>query len=74
MCIRDRDEKPLDTVSVSELETLQQQGQFPDGSMGPKIEAVIRYLRGGGKRAAIGALDQVVDVVAGTAGTQITAD
>lgn len=68
------DEKPLDTVTVSELETLQREGQFPDGSMGPKIEAVIRFLRGGGKRAAIGALDQVADVVAGTAGTQITLD
>ena len=41
--------------------------------MGPKIEACCDFVAGGGWRAVIGALEQAVDVVLGTAGTVIVA-
>jgi carbamate kinase len=44
---------------------------FPAGSMGPKVEAACAFVRQTGKRAAIGALEDVAAMVAGTAGTQV---
>lgn len=46
---------------------------FPPGSMGPKVTAACAFARDAGGRAAIGSLDDVAAVVAGTAGTQVTA-
>ena len=44
---------------------------FAAGSMGPKVEAVCRFVERAGKRAAIGRLEDVDALVAGTAGTQV---
>lgn len=60
-------------LSVSEARGLLEAGEFPAGSMGPKIEACCDFVAGGGSRAVIGALDQAADVVLGTAGTTIVA-
>ena len=46
-------------------------GQFGKGSMGPKIEAALRYLDGGGTRVVITSPDQLEDAVEGRAGTII---
>ena len=48
-------------------------GQFPAGSMGPKVEAAGRFVEATGKRAAIGSLDADRAIVDGTAGTQVVA-
>ena len=40
-------------ATAGEMAEYQGQGHFPVGSMGPKIEAAIRYLRGGGERVII---------------------
>lgn len=66
------DARPLDKLTVTEARALLAAGEFPDGSMGPKIEACCDFVAGGGTRAVIGALDTAVDVVLGTAGTTIT--
>ena len=50
------------------------QGHFPPGSMGPKIEAAIRFLEGGGKRICIAALEDAVPALLGKAGTCIHID
>ncbi|MBW8752425.1 MAG: carbamate kinase [Propionibacteriales bacterium] len=42
-----------------------------EGSMGPKVEAAARFVRATGKRAVIGSLDELADLVAGTAGTVV---
>lgn len=47
---------------------------FADGSMGPKVEAVCRFVEATGNRAAIGRLDEMPGLVDGTAGTQIRSD
>jgi carbamate kinase len=40
--------------------------------MGPKVEAAIAFVRGGGRRALIGRLDRGLDVVEGRTGTLIS--
>jgi carbamate kinase len=44
---------------------------FAAGSMGPKVEAAIDFVRQTGKRAAIGSLADIERIVAGTAGTNV---
>ena len=59
----------LDRVTPAELRSI----AFPAGSMGPKVEAVARFVEETGKRAAIGALDDIEAIVEGSAGTQVVA-
>jgi carbamate kinase len=47
---------------------------FPAGSMGPKVNAAVRFASVTGRRAAIGSLEQIGDIVGGRAGTNVTAD
>lgn len=49
-------------------------GDFPAGSMGPKVEAACRFVERTGGRAVIGSLDELGALLAGRAGTQIRAD
>ena len=46
--------------------------EFASGSMGPKVQAVINFVKATGKDAAIGSLAQIQDIVAGKAGTRVT--
>jgi carbamate kinase len=66
------DARPLDKLTVAEARALLAAGEFPAGSMGPKIEACCDFAAAGG-RAVIGSLDAALDVVLGTAGTTVTA-
>ena len=59
----------LDAVTTAELE----RGSFPAGSMGPKVEAAAEFAEATGKRAAIGSLDDIDAIVAGSAGTSVVA-
>jgi carbamate kinase len=47
--------------------------QFAAGSMGPKVDAAARFVEATGKRAAVGSLAEIEEIVAGRAGTQIVA-
>ncbi len=47
---------------------------FADGSMGPKVEAVCRFVETTGGRAAIGRLEAIPQLIAGRQGTQIRND
>jgi carbamate kinase len=67
----DPDAVGLDEVDVDSLRRYQAEGEFPPGSMGPKIEAVIEYLERGGKRAIITSPDSLERALDGNAGTQI---
>ena len=46
-------------------------GEFAAGSMGPKIEAAVRFIEGGGRRAVIGDLDHAPAALDGRTGTTI---
>jgi carbamate kinase len=47
---------------------------FASGSMGPKVEAAVNFVRATGKRAVIGQLDAIEAMLAGTAGTVVGPD
>lgn len=47
---------------------------FAAGSMGPKVQAAVDFVRETGKRAAIGALDDLAAIIEGTAGTIVRND
>ena len=63
--------EPVDRIDVASLRGLHESGAFPAGSMGPKVEAVARFVEETGGTAAIGHLDRLAEVVAGLVGTQV---
>lgn len=65
-------EKFLESVTCEEAGKYAKQGHFPPGSMGPKIEAAVRFIKNkGNKRAVVASIFEVEDAVAGRAGTRI---
>jgi carbamate kinase len=62
-------QQALGAVTLEELERLREEGHFAPGSMGPKIEAVIHYLREGGRRALITNPESLPMAIEGRAGT-----
>lgn len=66
------DQVGLDHLSVPEAEKYMAEGHFPPGSMGPKIEAAVMFLKAGGKFAIISSIDKVEEAISGTTGTRIT--
>jgi carbamate kinase len=70
---RKPDEQFFDRLPVGEAERYLAQGHFPAGSMGPKIEACIQFIRQGGTQAIITSPEQIADALAGKAGTRIVA-
>src|SRR5436309_14504674 len=64
-------QKFLDPMTGAEAKKYLADGQFPAGSMGPKVEAVIEFLERGGQHAVITDLEHLVPAVAGKAGTQL---
>ena len=66
------DQEPLNNISVKQAKQYYEDGQFPAGSMGPKIEAAINFLENGGQRAIITSLENTREAVSGKVGTVIT--
>lgn len=66
-----RIQKELDSMTIKEAEVYMMGGHFPMGSMGPKIEAAIRFVRHGGRRAIITDRKHALDALRGKDGTVI---
>lgn len=64
-------QRPVDRMTAAEARRHYAEGQFPPGSMGPKIDAALRYLDGGGSEVIITSIDCLHDALQGTAGTRI---
>jgi len=64
-------EKKLDTVSLKDIKKYYNEGHFPEGSMGPKILAAIRFLESGGKKVIISHVDKGYEAFKGKTGTHI---
>jgi carbamate kinase len=62
------DQARIQQATPTELDAM----DLPAGSMGPKVAAATEFARATGKRAAIGSLDDIDALVAGTGGTQVT--
>jgi carbamate kinase len=67
------DERWLDRVEWEEAKKYLEQGEFPAGSMGPKIEAALDFLDAGGRRAIITSAGKAAAALGGRAGTWIEA-
>jgi carbamate kinase len=65
------DQKMLRKVPLAEMEKYVQQGQFPAGSMGPKVEAMMQFFKATGNRGVICQLKDIEKAIAGEAGTEI---
>ena len=58
--------RPLGRVTTSEMRAYAAAGQFASGSMGPKVEAAVRFVEQGGTRSVITSLHRIGDAVTGT--------
>jgi len=65
-------QKFLRTITIKEAAHYMKQGHFPPGSMQPKIEAALKFLQSGGKRAVITSIGKIDEAVKGKTGTEIT--
>ncbi|MBB6629090.1 carbamate kinase [Nocardioides sp. KIGAM211] len=69
------DAEPLGRVAVGRMRELAAEGHFASGSMGPKVDAVCRFVEQGGSRSVITDLDSIVAAVTGDGtGTVVTPD
>ena len=68
------DQRALSELTVAEAEKYIEEGHFAPGSMLPKINAAVKFVKGRpGKIAIITSLDKAVDALEGKTGTIIRA-
>ncbi|MFH1394186.1 MAG: carbamate kinase [Candidatus Micrarchaeota archaeon] len=65
-------QEEIKKMSVPEAERYIAEGHFAEGSMKPKIESCVEFIRKGGKKAAICSMNNIRDALEGKAGTTIT--
>lgn len=65
------DEEPIEVMTVKQAEEHISQGQFPPGSMGPKIKAAIEYIQSGGKEVLITSANHLKASLINRSGTKI---
>jgi carbamate kinase len=66
-------QKWISNVGVPDARRLLEAGEFPPGSMGPKIEAAIDFIENGGEECIITSTEKCAEAVEGSAGTHIIA-
>ncbi|MCC7371352.1 MAG: carbamate kinase [Chloroflexi bacterium] len=71
---RQPDQQQLAQMTVSEARMHLANGEFPEGSMGPKIRAAIDLVARGGKEVVITSPNRLEEAMAGQTGTRIVAD
>jgi carbamate kinase len=62
----------LSAMTLAEASKRLKEGHFPPGSMGPKVQAAINYIKTGGKKTVITSVENIEKAVAGRSGTEIT--
>jgi len=67
------EERPIEVMSVAQAREYLGQGQFPAGSMGPKIEAAIEYIEAGGQEVLITSASHLKAALIKRSGTRIVA-
>ena len=65
------DERPLERASAAGMRAIATEQKFASGSMGPKVEAAVRFVESGGRRAVITSLEKIEEAVHGRAGTVV---
>jgi carbamate kinase len=64
-------QRQLRKIPPTELERYLWQGQFPAGSMGPKVQAILQFQRATGNRGIICHIEDIERAIAGEAGTEV---
>jgi carbamate kinase len=67
------DQRALETISADQARAYLAAGEFPPGSMGPKVEAGLAFLAAGGRTVVITSIPLLAEALAGRAGTRIVA-
>ena len=65
-------QRPIRRATLAEIKQYLQEGHFKPGSMRPKIEAIIQFLEGSGKKAIITSSENLLKAIRGETGTTIT--
>ncbi|MEX1208638.1 MAG: carbamate kinase, partial [Acidimicrobiia bacterium] len=65
------DEAPILEMSIDRAQELLDEGEFPPGSMGPKVESAIAYARATGRPALITNVESLADALEGRNGTRV---
>ena len=65
-------QRDLMTLNLKEAKSYMDEGQFPKGSMGPKIQAAINFLEQGGEKVTITSIENAIDALINNSGTVIT--
>jgi len=71
---RQPDQRWLERITVSEAKQYLEEGEFPKGSMGPKVEAAVSFLERGGQEVLITTPAALERAIAGETGTRIVPD
>ena len=65
------DQQWLNTITVAQARAYLAAGEFPAGSMGPKMEAAIEFVEGGGEECIITCTEHVAPAISGERGTHV---
>lgn len=65
------EQEELDSINIEETKRYIEEGHFAEGSMLPKIKAIVSFLENGGEKAIITHPDNLKEAVQGKAGTTI---
>ncbi len=68
------DARPLERATAAGMREIAREERFASGSMGPKVEAAVRFVENGGTRSVITSLENIEQAVRGRAGTVIEAE
>jgi carbamate kinase len=67
-------QRDMARLTVSDADRLLAAGEFPPGSMGPKVESAVRFVRERGRPAIVTCAERLLDAVQGSAGTRVVPD
>lgn len=67
------EQRYVDVLTIAEARKYLEEGQFPKGSMGPKIQAAIKFIEQGGKKVIITSVERMTEALEGETGTEIVA-
>jgi len=68
------EQKNLSRLTISEAKKYLNEGEFPKGSMGPKIQAAINFIENGGREVIITSIEKTAEAINGNEGTRIVPD
>ena len=67
-------QRDMARLTASDAKRLLAEGEFPPGSMGPKVESAARFVRETGGASIVTCAERLLDAVRGTAGTRVVPD